>query len=123
MWNLHGIEPEEIDYSTMKVTYPTYVLRPEIIESAYYLYHYTHDPKYLKMGETFYNDLVKYCRTETGYAALKDVTTHEKRDQMESFFLAETMKYLYLLMSQDKAIDFDKVIFNTEAHPMKRSIK
>jgi mannosidase alpha-like ER degradation enhancer 2 len=123
MWNLHGIEPEEIDYATMKVTYPTYVLRPEIIESAYYLYHYTHDPKYLKMGETFYNDLVKYCRTDEGYAALKDVTTHEKRDQMESFFLAETMKYLYLLMSQDKAIDFDKVIFNTEAHPIKRNVE
>ncbi|MFI5253060.1 MAG: glycoside hydrolase family 47 protein [Bacteroidota bacterium] len=121
MWNLYGIEPEEIDYTTMKVTYPTYVLRPEVIESAYYLYHYTHDPKYLKMGETFYNDLVKYCRTDDGYAALKDVATHEKRDQMESFFLAETMKYLYLLMSEDKAIDFDKVIFNTEAHPIKRS--
>ena len=120
MWNLYGIEPEEIDYTTMKVTYPAYVLRPEVIESAYYLYHYTHDPKYLKMGETFYNDLVKYCRTDDAYAALKDVTTHEKRDQMQSFFLAETMKYLYLLISEDKAIDFDKVVFNTEAHPMKR---
>ena len=43
MWNLHSIEPEEIDYKTMRATAFTYHLRPEIIESTYYLYHYTGD--------------------------------------------------------------------------------
>src|SRR5205085_4716105 len=46
MWNLHGIEPEVLDYRTMKVTAPGYQLRPEIIESAYYLHRLTKDPKY-----------------------------------------------------------------------------
>ncbi len=46
MWNLHGIEPELLDYKTMRVIVSGYHLRPEIIESAYYLYHYTRDPQY-----------------------------------------------------------------------------
>ena len=41
MWTTCGIEPEEFDYSTMKITYPGYELRPEIIESTYYLYYFT----------------------------------------------------------------------------------
>jgi mannosidase alpha-like ER degradation enhancer 2 len=123
MWNLNGIEPEEIDYASMKVTDAHYVLRPEIIESAYYLYHYTKDPKYLKMGEAFYNGLVNYCRAKSGYAALKNVISKEKADQMDSFFLAETLKYLYLLFAPQDALPFDTVIFNTEAHPMHRTWK
>jgi mannosidase alpha-like ER degradation enhancer 2 len=118
MWNLYDIEPEEIDYSTMKVTAKEYFLRPEIIESAYYLYHFTGETKYRKMGEIFFNDIVKYCRTETAYAMLRDVTTKEKSDRMESFFFAETLKYLYLLFAPPERLRFDDVIFNTEAHPI-----
>jgi mannosidase alpha-like ER degradation enhancer 2 len=122
MWNLAGIEPDTLNYATMQIKDPNYPLRPEIIESAYYLYHYTHDPKYLAMGQTFFDSLVKYCRTDTGFAALTNVRTKEKTDSMESFFFAETMKYLYLLFSPPATMDFDSVILNTEAHPMKRSI-
>jgi mannosidase alpha-like ER degradation enhancer 2 len=122
MWMLTGIEPERLDYSTMKITSPGYPLRPEIIESTYYLYHYTHDAKYLAMGVTYYNSLVKYCRTDDAYAALGDVETKAKADSMESFFFAETMKYLYLLFAPESTLEFDKVIFNTEAHPLKRSL-
>lgn len=118
MWNLCGIEPEEINYKTMAVVDAHYVLRPEIIESAYYLYHYTKDSTYQNMGRVFFGDIVKYCRTETAYAALKDVTAKEKMDQMESFFFAETMKYLYLLFAPKNTLQLDKVIFNTEAHPL-----
>jgi hypothetical protein len=121
MWNLVGIEPESIDYSTMKVVDKYYVLRPEIVESAYYLYHYTNGPAYKRMGDTFYSSLIRYCRTETGFAALKNVESKEKMDQMESFFLAETMKYLYLLEASPKTFRLDQVIFNTEAHPIFRS--
>lgn len=120
MWNLHGIEPEQIDYQKMEVIYKNYILRPEIIESAYYLYNNTNDAIYLKMGETFYNSLIKYCRTDNGYAALKDVITKEKDDSMESFFLAETLKYLYLLFAPKETLEFDKIIFNTEAHPFQK---
>jgi hypothetical protein len=120
MWTLQGIEPEEIDYRTMKATALTYHLRPEIIESTYYLHHYTRDPEYRRMGETIFNDFVKHCRTDAGYAALQSVITKEKRDEMESFVLAETFKYFYLLFASPDALDFDKVVFNTEAHPLRR---
>ncbi len=118
MWNLHGIEPEVLDYRTMKIVYDGYALRPEIVESTFYLYHYTHDPKYLRMGRTLFDDFVKYCRTDAGYAALKSVVTKQKRDDMESFVLAETFKYYWLLF-HPQSIDFDAVTFNTEAHPLR----
>jgi len=119
MWTLDGIEPEEIDYRTMTPTEGGYQLRPEIVESAYYLYHYTHDPKYLVMGQRMFEDLVKYCRTDAGYAVLRSVATKEQGDRMHSFLFAETFKYFYLLFDPE-AIDFDAVVFNTEAHPLRR---
>lgn len=121
MWNLHGIEPEVIDYKTMRVVATTYHLRPEIVESTYYLHHYTRDRQYRDMGEKMFNDFVKYCRTEAGYAALSDIVNKTQRDEMESFALAETFKYFYLLFAPPGTLDFDKVVFNTEAHPLRRT--
>ncbi len=121
MWTTFGIEPEEMDYATMKITAPGYELRPEIIESTYYLYFFTGDSKYLDMGKTFADSLEKYCKTSTGFAALINVETKQKRDAMESFFLAETLKYLYLLYAPKSTLDLHDVVFNTEAHPMKRT--
>ncbi len=121
MWQVHGIEPEEIDYKTMKVTSAGYPLRPEIVESTYYLYHYTKDPKYLAMGKQMFEDFVKFCRTDVAYAGLKSVETKEKTDYMHSFLFAETFKYFYLLFAPEKTLDFEKVVFNTEAHPIRRT--
>ena len=121
MWKLHGIEPEVLDYRTMKVVSPGYQLRPEIMESAYYLFHYTKDPRYLDMGRDFFEALVAHCRTNAGYTNLKSVVTMEKGDLMPSYFLAETMKYLYLLFAPETALDFDRLVFNTEAHPLRRT--
>ncbi len=118
MWNLYGIEPEEINYATMAATSKEYYLRPEIIESAYYLFQYTGDTTYRRMGDTFFNGLLRYCRTDIAYTRLKDVTTKEKADRMDSFFFAETLKYLYLLFSPKNVLPFDAVTFNTEAHPI-----
>lgn len=122
MWNLAGIEPDQLDYSTMKITGPAYPLRPEIIESTYYLYHYTHNAKYLAMGKTYFDALQKYCRTGDGYTTLSDVRTKQKSDSMPSYFFAETLKYLYLLYAPESTLDFNAVVFNTEAHPLKRSL-
>jgi len=121
MWQLNGIEPEELNYRTMEVTSAGYVLRPEIVESTYYLYHYTRDPKYLAMGQVLFADFVKYCKTDEAYASLKSVVTKEKRDLMHSFLFAETFKYFYLLFASPKTLNFKKVIFNTEAHPIRRT--
>jgi ER degradation enhancer, mannosidase alpha-like 2 len=121
MWNLHGVEPEILDYKTMRMISGAYHLRPEIVESTYYLYHFTGDAQYRQMGEKLFNDFVKYCRTDAGYAALADVVTKQKRDEMESFALAETFKYFYLLFAPPKTLDFDKIVFTTEAHPLRRT--
>jgi len=121
MWNLHGIEPEALDYRTMKVLSPGYQLRPEIVESTFYLYRFTHDDAYLRMGRTLFEDFKKYCRTDVAYAALKNVVTKEKRDSMESFVFAETFKYFYLLYAPDATLDLQQTVFNTEAHPLRRT--
>jgi mannosidase alpha-like ER degradation enhancer 2 len=105
----------------MQVVSPGYPLRPEIVESTYYLYHYTRDPKYPRLGQTMFDAFVEYCKTDAGYAALKSVVTKEKSDSMQSFLFAETFKYFYLLFAPPKTLAFDKVIFNTEAHPIKRT--
>jgi mannosidase alpha-like ER degradation enhancer 2 len=120
MWQLEGIEPELIDYRAMCVEDARYALRPEIIESAYYLRHCTGDRRYVEMGRTFFQSLITWCRTDAGYATLKSVVTKEKSDLMPSYFLAETMKYLYLLFAPDDAFAFDEMTFNTEAHPLRR---
>ncbi len=120
MWQLAGIEPESLDYSSMKILDPVYELRPENLESCYYLYHYTHGEQYLRMARTMFESIQRYCRTDAGYAAVKDVRNMTLEDTMDSFFLAETLKYAYLIFAGDHALNFDRVIFNTEAHPLKR---
>ena len=140
MWSLYGIEPEELNYDSMQIVSPGYPLRPEIVESTYYLHHYASigspglptlirrrsgtvsgSEMYLEMGRTMFEDFVKYCRTDEGYAALKSVATKEKADSMQSFLFAEAFKYFYLLFAPPKTLDFDRVIFNTEAHPIRRT--
>jgi mannosidase alpha-like ER degradation enhancer 2 len=121
MWMLHGIEPEEVNYKTMAVTYPGYPLRPELVESTYYLFHYTRDHEYQRMGAQLFRDFVRHCRTDAGYAALSSVVTKEQSDSMPSFLFAETFKYFYLLFAPANALRFDQVIFNTEAHPLRRT--
>ncbi len=119
MWRLNGIEPEAIDYQTMQISAAAYPLRPEIIESAYYLFRATGDSRYRKMGQEFFRDFMRHCKAKQGYAALKDVRSKTQEDAMESFVFAETFKYYYLLFAPQSTLDFDKVTFNTEAHPFR----
>ena len=93
-----------------------YALRPEAVESWYYLYAYTGDPIYREWGWSFFQSLVKHCRTDSGYAELKDVETGEAVDSMPSYFLAETLKYLYLLFAEEVEIDLREWVFTTEGH-------
>jgi len=123
MWRVNGIEPEVYDYKTGKTLYPGWPLRPEIVESTYYLSSRTKDPKYLAMGKEMFEDVVKYCRTDVAYAGLKSVVTKEKTDYMHSFWLAETLKYFYLIFGPEKTIDLNKSVFNTEAHPIRKTWK
>jgi mannosidase alpha-like ER degradation enhancer 2 len=123
MWQAHGIEPEVYNYRSGKVEHGGYPLRPEIVESTYVLYQRTKDPRYLSMGRQMWEDFKKYCRADVAYAGLKNVETKEKADYMHSFVFAETFKYFYLLFAAEKALDFNKIVFNTEAHPIRRTWK
>lgn len=122
LWNKYGLEPMSYDYKKDTAKYPAYDLNPEIIESAYYLYHITKDTSYLNMNKTFWNDIKKYCRTEIAYTSVKNVETMEQEDYMPTFFFAETLKYFYLTFSHHQGtFNFDEYIFSTEAHQFKRS--
>ena len=121
MWTTFDIGPEQLDYAAMAILQPAYYLRPEAMESAYTLYRLTGDEKYLVMGRTMFESLHEHTAAPIGFAHLESVVTKEQDDAMESFFLAETLKYAYLLFAPEETLDFGKVVFNTEAHPIWRT--
>ncbi|KAK8074887.1 hypothetical protein PG997_009550 [Apiospora hydei] len=94
--------------------------RPEFIESTYHIYRATKDPWYLYSGEMVLKDVRRRCWTKCGWSGLQDVRTGEKSDRMESFFLGETAKYLYLLFDSDHPLNkLDApYVFTTEGHPL-----
>nr|XP_054114916.1 mannosyl-oligosaccharide 1,2-alpha-mannosidase IC isoform X2 [Callithrix jacchus]XP_054114917.1 mannosyl-oligosaccharide 1,2-alpha-mannosidase IC isoform X2 [Callithrix jacchus]XP_054114918.1 mannosyl-oligosaccharide 1,2-alpha-mannosidase IC isoform X2 [Callithrix jacchus] len=97
-----------------------YILRPEVVESYMYLWRQTHDPIYREWGWEAVLALEKYCRTEAGFSGIQDVysSTPNHDNKQQSFFLAETLKYLYLLFSEDDLLSLEDWVFNTEAHPL-----
>eukprot|EP01051_Picozoa_sp_SAG22_P013516 SAG22_NODE_1524_length_4228_cov_4.624606_2_plen_346_part_00 len=97
------------------------LMRPETIESLMYLWRVTKDQKWRDAGWAMMEAFNRCCRIETGgYTGLRDVTNPNsaKDDTQQSFWLAETLKYLYLLFSPDDVVPLDKYVFNTEAHPL-----
>jgi len=123
--NPTGIAPELVNFHAGKDFKPPhngkyYILRPETVESFFILNKLTGDPIYREWGWEMFQSLEKFSRTEFAYGHVHDVTDKNTyaEDKMESFFLAETMKYLYLLQDPDTEIDIlNKHVFNTEAHP------
>ncbi|KAK7245677.1 hypothetical protein RIF29_40525 [Crotalaria pallida] len=102
------------------------LLRPETVESLFVLYRITEDPKYREWGWQIFEAFEKHTKVGTGgYCSLDDVTSvpPHRRDKMETFFLGETLKYLYLLFGNSSVIPLDKFVFNTEAHPIPISLK
>jgi mannosyl-oligosaccharide alpha-1,2-mannosidase len=65
--------------------------------------------------------LERFCKTDAGFSGIRDVGSDSpvKDDKMESFFLAETLKYFYLLFSPIEYMSLDRYVFTTEAHPLK----
>ncbi|KJR79837.1 er glucosyll hydrolase [Sporothrix schenckii 1099-18] len=95
-------------------------LRPEFIESVYHIYRATKDPWYLYVGEMVQRDITRRCWTECGWAGLQNVMSGEMSDRMESFFLGETAKYMYLLYDDRHPLNsLDAAyVFTTEGHPL-----
>ncbi|XP_040466410.1 ER degradation-enhancing alpha-mannosidase-like protein 3 isoform X1 [Falco naumanni] len=113
----HNFLPEAFT-TDFRVHWAQHPLRPEFAESTYFLYKATGDPYYLEVGKTLIENLNKYARVPCGFAAMKDVRTGSHEDRMDSFFLAEMFKYLYLLFAdkEDMIFDIEDYIFTTEAH-------
>lgn len=98
--------------------------RPETVESLFYLYRITGDSIYREWGWDMFEAFAKHTMLDNGegFTSVSDVTTipPPRRDNMESFWLAETLKYFYLLFSEPELLPLDQVVFNTEAHPFPR---
>ncbi|KAG0479435.1 hypothetical protein HPP92_010192 [Vanilla planifolia] len=108
-----------VDGQDMHVGTSWNILRPETVESLFYLWRLTGNKTYKEWGWNIFQAFEKNSRIESGYVGLKDVNSGVKDDMMQSFFLAETLKYLYLLFSPPSLISLDEWVFNTEAHPLK----
>ncbi|TMW47343.1 hypothetical protein DOY81_007569 [Sarcophaga bullata] len=143
VWRKYGFLPEFYNIPTGEASAnrESYPLRPELVESAMYLYRSTHNEFMLELGESMLNTIEHSAKTKCGYATIRNVVTHEKENRMESFFLAETTKYLYLLFDEENflhndaargniikttengecVVDAGPYIFNTEAHPIDMS--
>ncbi|KAI9139375.1 glycoside hydrolase [Paraphysoderma sedebokerense] len=118
IWRRYDGLPERWDFFTLSTNIPSYLLRPELIESTYFLYRSTKDPYYLLAGERFLYDIETHMKTRCGYCSIRNLFTKEKDTRMESFFLAETLKYLYLLFDTENVLNKkdSSWVFTTEAH-------
>ncbi|KAK1980230.1 family 47 glycosyl hydrolase [Colletotrichum cereale] len=98
--------------------------RPETVESLFMMYRITGNTMYREWGWKIFQSFQKHTLVHDGegYTSLNDVRTvpPATRDNMESFWLAETLKYLYLLFSPTDYMPLTEVVFNTEAHPFPR---
>lgn len=96
--------------------------RPEAIESVFYMYRVTGDITWQDKGWAMWQAIMKHTRAEHGHSAIDDVGLENPRqvDEMESFWLAETLKYFYLLYSEPDVVSLDDWVLNTEAHPFRR---
>lgn len=116
MWQHYGFIPEVYKHRTQELHQGNYPLRPELPESTWYLYYATRDDYYLQVGKEIVESLQRHCRARCGFAAIAHVTNRRTEDQMDSFFISETLKYLYLLFDEDNFANKGNYIFNTEGH-------
>ena len=112
-----GLSPEYVEFNSQTFfeqqddmstkRSPSYILRPEAVESMFILNKLTGDPTYREWGWEIFQAIERYCKTKFGYGSKHDVNkpNEEPEDKMESFFLAETLKYHYLLHDPDNEID------------------
>lgn len=119
----HTFLPEAFT-TDFEVHWGQHPLRPELVESTYFLYEATGDPYYLDVGKHIVEKINEHARVLCGFAALRDVRTLSHEDRMDSFVLAETFKYLYLLFTEkeDLMFNMNQFIFTTEAHLLPLSL-
>ncbi|KAI8369276.1 glycoside hydrolase [Radiomyces spectabilis] len=131
----HGIAPEAWSWDPQKpstsgnksdlftIIDSSYDLRPETLESVFYFYRITGDPKYQDIAWELFEAINEHTRTDAGFTRLRSMDTDVplKADFQESFLFAETLKYLYLTFVDKECLSLDDYVFSTEAHPFKLS--
>lgn len=122
----HIIQQTNLRKGVARVADPRYLLRPEAIESVFVLYRISGQPHLPDRAYRMFEHVVRATRTPLAHAALADVSVEpemlpqQQMDRMESFWLAETLKYFYLVFSEPGVVSLDEWVFNTEAHPFRR---
>uniref|UniRef100_A0A915L8Q5 alpha-1,2-Mannosidase n=1 Tax=Romanomermis culicivorax TaxID=13658 RepID=A0A915L8Q5_ROMCU len=118
IWKKYGVLPERYNWHLNAPDVLFYPLRPEFAESTYLLYMATKNPFYLHVGREIIENLNRYTKVECGYATVHNVNDKSLEDRMESFFLSETCKYLYLLFDEENPVNLNyaKLVFTTEGH-------
>eukprot|EP00933_Yihiella_yeosuensis_P005656 TRINITY_DN110211_c0_g1_i1.p1 TRINITY_DN110211_c0_g1~~TRINITY_DN110211_c0_g1_i1.p1 ORF type:complete len:252 (-),score=37.56 TRINITY_DN110211_c0_g1_i1:73-735(-) len=98
-------------------------LRPETAESLFYMYRLTGDEKYREWGAKHIDAILEHAKVPDGFCSVVNVESvpTAKHDEMQSFVMAETFKYLFLLFSPAKTFDLGQYVLNTEGHPLLRS--
>lgn len=98
------------------------LLRPEFIESLWYMYQISGNTTYQDWGWAIFQAFERHTKVAGGFTSIGNVLDPEDtrpRDMTESFFFAETLKYFYLLMSDDRhMLSIDKYVINSEGHPL-----
>ncbi|KAG4077628.1 hypothetical protein HA402_008888 [Bradysia odoriphaga] len=120
---MHTFIPEAFTFD-FQIHWGQHPLRPEFIESTYFLYKATGDHYYLQVAKKVLQTLQKHARVDCGFAAVNDVRTGKHEDRMDSFVLSETIKYLFLIFADpsELILDLDSFIFTTEAHLLPLSL-
>ncbi|CAI5451553.1 unnamed protein product [Caenorhabditis angaria] len=108
------------DEATSKHGENGYIQRPEVIEGWFYLWRLTGKEMYREWVWDAVQSIDKYCRVDAGFTGLQNVYSLNsgRDDVMQSFFLAETLKYAYLTFADNSLISLENWVFNTEAHPL-----
>ncbi|KAI2634649.1 glycoside hydrolase family 47 protein [Xylaria nigripes] len=116
------MQNENLPLGFVDVNSKAYILRPEAIESVWYMYRITGDKHWQEKGWKMFEAIVRYTTTEIGNSAITSVLAKDttQLNEMESFWTAETLKYFYLLYSEPNVVSLDDWVLNTEAHPFKR---
>ncbi|KAF1956812.1 seven-hairpin glycosidase [Byssothecium circinans] len=118
----HRILEERLPPGVTGISGRNYILRPEAIESVWYMYRITGNAYWREAGWEMFEAVSSATVTEWGNSAVEDVTAEAPvlRDEMESFWMAETLKYFYLLFAEESVLSLDEWVLNTEAHPFRR---
>ncbi|KAI3421157.1 ER degradation-enhancing alpha-mannosidase-like protein 1 [Globodera pallida] len=118
IWQKYELLPERFNWHLKAPDVPFYPLRPEFVESTYFLFLATKSPFYQHVGMQIIDSLNLHARVPCGFATVHNVVDRSLEDRMESFFLSETCKYLYLLFDMDNPANrhYERLLFSTEGH-------